>query len=68
MTSKLTFKKERKKYQWNAPLIWSNSPLLQEEPIRGFEVSDYLEFMERLERSYRDVVLTDMKTLRDPVG
>uniref|UniRef100_A0A8D2ZSL4 Protein broad-minded n=1 Tax=Scophthalmus maximus TaxID=52904 RepID=A0A8D2ZSL4_SCOMX len=41
---------------------------LKEEPIRGFEVSDYLEFMERLERSYRDVVLTDMKTLRDPVG
>ncbi|XP_069580309.1 protein broad-minded [Brachyistius frenatus] len=40
---------------------------LKEEPIRGFEVGSYLEFMERLERSYRNVVLTDMKTIRNPV-
>uniref|UniRef100_A0A3B4WUY0 Protein broad-minded n=1 Tax=Seriola lalandi dorsalis TaxID=1841481 RepID=A0A3B4WUY0_SERLL len=31
------------------------------EPIQGFKVSNYLEFMEGLERRYRDIVLTDMK-------
>ncbi|XP_060947669.1 protein broad-minded [Limanda limanda] len=41
---------------------------LKEEPIRGFKFSDHLEFMERLERSYRDIVLPDMKTLRSSVG
>nr|XP_019959269.1 PREDICTED: protein broad-minded [Paralichthys olivaceus] len=41
---------------------------LKEEPIRGFKFSSYLEFMERLERSYRDIVLTDMKTVRNFVG
>uniref|UniRef100_A0A8C4ECP3 Protein broad-minded n=1 Tax=Dicentrarchus labrax TaxID=13489 RepID=A0A8C4ECP3_DICLA len=40
---------------------------LKEEPIQGFKVSNYLEFMEELERSYRDVVLADMKTIRNPV-
>uniref|UniRef100_A0A4W6EPP2 Protein broad-minded n=1 Tax=Lates calcarifer TaxID=8187 RepID=A0A4W6EPP2_LATCA len=39
---------------------------LKEEPIQGFKVSDYLEFMEGLERSYRDTVLTDMKTIGNP--
>ncbi|XP_076021448.1 protein broad-minded [Genypterus blacodes] len=40
---------------------------LKEEPIRGFRVSKYLEFMEVLERSYRSMVLTDMKTVCNPV-
>uniref|UniRef100_A0A8D0CYK9 Protein broad-minded n=1 Tax=Sander lucioperca TaxID=283035 RepID=A0A8D0CYK9_SANLU len=40
---------------------------LKEEPIQGFKVGDYLELMEGLERSYRHVVLTDMKTIRNPV-
>nr|XP_033504941.1 protein broad-minded isoform X2 [Epinephelus lanceolatus] len=40
---------------------------LKEEPIQGFKVSDYLELMDRLERSYRHIVLTDMKTFRNPV-
>ncbi|KAL7389046.1 hypothetical protein ABVT39_025382 [Epinephelus coioides] len=40
---------------------------LKEEPIQGFKVSDYLELMDRLERSYRHIVLTDMKTIRNPV-
>uniref|UniRef100_A0A8C9TLN5 Protein broad-minded n=1 Tax=Scleropages formosus TaxID=113540 RepID=A0A8C9TLN5_SCLFO len=35
---------------------------LKEEPIRGFRVTDYLEFMEGLERTYRPVVLEDMRT------
>uniref|UniRef100_A0A668AQ63 Protein broad-minded n=1 Tax=Myripristis murdjan TaxID=586833 RepID=A0A668AQ63_9TELE len=41
---------------------------LKEEPIQGFRVSDYLEYMEGLERSYRSVVLTDMKNIRNPVA
>ncbi|KAM3602933.1 uncharacterized protein V6R79_013540 [Siganus canaliculatus] len=41
---------------------------LKEEPIQGFQVSSYLDFMQRLERSYRNVVLTDMKTIREPVS
>ncbi|XP_008287243.1 protein broad-minded [Stegastes partitus] len=40
---------------------------LKEEPIQGFEVSNYLEFMTGLERSYRDIVLADMKSIRNPV-
>ncbi|KAI3364478.1 hypothetical protein L3Q82_011270 [Scortum barcoo] len=39
---------------------------LKEEPIQGFKVSNYLEFMEGLERSYRSIVLTDMKAIRNP--
>ncbi|XP_074540670.1 protein broad-minded [Halichoeres trimaculatus] len=40
---------------------------LKEEPIQDFKVSNYLEFMEELEGRYRDIVLTDMKTIRNPV-
>uniref|UniRef100_UPI0037E99F39 protein broad-minded n=1 Tax=Semicossyphus pulcher TaxID=241346 RepID=UPI0037E99F39 len=40
---------------------------LKEEPIQGFKVSNYLEFMEGLQRRHRHMVLTDMKTIRDPV-
>ncbi|XP_056283570.1 protein broad-minded isoform X2 [Pseudoliparis swirei] len=40
---------------------------LKEDPIQGFKVGDYLAFMEELERSYRHIVLTDMKTVRNPV-
>ncbi|XP_041660694.1 protein broad-minded [Cheilinus undulatus] len=40
---------------------------LKEEPIQNFKVSDYLEFMEGLESRYRAIVLTDMKTIRNPV-
>ncbi|XP_010881310.2 protein broad-minded [Esox lucius] len=36
---------------------------LKEEPIPGFKVSNYLEYMEGLERSYRTMVLTDMKNI-----
>ncbi|XP_054474046.1 protein broad-minded [Anoplopoma fimbria] len=41
---------------------------LKEEPIQGFKVSDYLAFMEELEGSYRNIVLTDMKTISNPVA
>ncbi|XP_029318719.1 LOW QUALITY PROTEIN: protein broad-minded [Cottoperca gobio] len=41
---------------------------LKEEPIQGFKVSDYIEIMEGLERSYRHIVLTDMRTIRHPVA
>ncbi|KAF3703043.1 Protein broad-minded TBC1 domain family member 32 [Channa argus] len=40
---------------------------LKEEPIQGFKVSNYLEFMEGLENSYRNIVLTDMTSIRNPV-
>nr|XP_020471046.1 protein broad-minded isoform X2 [Monopterus albus] len=40
---------------------------LKEEPIQGFKVSNYLEFMEELEHSYRKTVLTDMTSIRNPV-
>ncbi|KAL6096154.1 tbc1d32 [Pungitius sinensis] len=40
---------------------------LKEDPIRGFEVGDYLPFMEELERRYRHLVLTNMKTIRNSV-
>lgn len=40
---------------------------LKEEPIRGFRVCDYLDFMEELERRYRSIVLTDMKSVCNPV-
>ncbi|XP_022517701.2 protein broad-minded [Astyanax mexicanus] len=36
---------------------------LKEEPIRGFRVSDYLEYMESLEHSYRGMVLADMRSI-----
>ncbi|XP_053193388.1 protein broad-minded [Scomber japonicus] len=39
---------------------------LKEEPIQDFKVSRYLDFMEDLERSYRSIVLSDMKTVCDP--
>lgn len=39
----------------------------QEDPIRGFEVGEYLSFMKELERSYRHIVLTDMKTISKSV-
>lgn len=41
---------------------------LQEEPIRGFRVCDYLPFMEELERSYRAVVLIAMKDICSAVA
>ncbi|XP_062858509.1 protein broad-minded isoform X2 [Trichomycterus rosablanca] len=34
---------------------------LKEDPIQGFRVSDYLEYMESLEHRYRSMVLTDMR-------
>ncbi|XP_041951920.1 protein broad-minded isoform X1 [Alosa sapidissima] len=37
--------------------------VLQEEPVSGFKVSNYLEFMEGLERRYRAMVLTDMRSI-----
>nr|XP_040016630.1 protein broad-minded isoform X3 [Gasterosteus aculeatus aculeatus] len=40
---------------------------LKEDPIRGFEVGEYLSFMKELERSYRHIVLTDMKTISKSV-
>ncbi|XP_023652961.2 protein broad-minded isoform X1 [Paramormyrops kingsleyae] len=36
---------------------------LKEEPIQGFRMSDHLEYMENLERRYRAMVLTDMKSV-----
>ncbi|KAK1795615.1 hypothetical protein P4O66_001110 [Electrophorus voltai] len=36
---------------------------LKEEPIRGYRVSDYLDYMEALEHSYRAMVLTDMESI-----
>ncbi|XP_029705480.1 protein broad-minded-like isoform X2 [Takifugu rubripes] len=36
---------------------------LKEDPIRGFRVCDYLQFMMELERSYRSVVLTAMRSI-----
>ncbi|XP_028254205.1 protein broad-minded [Parambassis ranga] len=41
--------------------------VLKEEPIQDFKISSYMEFMLQLERSYRNVVLTDMKTIKNPV-
>ncbi|XP_013888484.1 protein broad-minded [Austrofundulus limnaeus] len=40
---------------------------LKEEPIWGFKFCNYLDFMLDLERSYRNVVLTDMKNIKNPV-
>ncbi|XP_007897852.2 LOW QUALITY PROTEIN: protein broad-minded [Callorhinchus milii] len=37
---------------------------LKEEAIRGFRVSNYLEFMENLEHSYRITVLTEMRNIK----
>ncbi|XP_049613503.1 protein broad-minded [Syngnathus scovelli] len=39
---------------------------LKEEPIQGFRFCDYLDFMQLLERRYRNVVLSDMKSIRNP--
>uniref|UniRef100_A0A8C8JDJ1 Protein broad-minded n=1 Tax=Oncorhynchus tshawytscha TaxID=74940 RepID=A0A8C8JDJ1_ONCTS len=41
---------------------------LKEEPIQGFRVSNYLEYMEGLERSYRTMVLTDMNNISQRVS
>ncbi|CAB1340326.1 unnamed protein product [Coregonus sp. 'balchen'] len=41
---------------------------LKEEPIQGFRVSNYLEYMEGLERSYRTMVLTDMKNISQRIS
>ncbi|XP_075893672.1 protein broad-minded isoform X1 [Nelusetta ayraudi] len=40
---------------------------LKEEPIQGFKISSYLEFMEGLECNYRKLVLSDMKNMKNPV-
>uniref|UniRef100_A0A8C5DMF2 Protein broad-minded n=1 Tax=Gouania willdenowi TaxID=441366 RepID=A0A8C5DMF2_GOUWI len=40
---------------------------LKEEPIRGFKVGEYLDFLKGLESSYRSIVLSDMKSIRNPV-
>lgn len=40
---------------------------LKEESIRGFRVSNYLDFMKGLEHKYRNMVLTDMQSVSDPV-
>ncbi|XP_037837614.1 protein broad-minded isoform X2 [Kryptolebias marmoratus] len=40
---------------------------LKEEPIRGFRFSSYLDFMLDLERRYRNIVLTDMKNIKNTV-
>ncbi|XP_021150133.2 protein broad-minded isoform X1 [Columba livia] len=37
---------------------------LKEEALHGFRVSDYLEYMESLETSYRHMLLKDMKNIR----
>ncbi|XP_069462707.1 protein broad-minded isoform X2 [Ambystoma mexicanum] len=37
---------------------------LKEEAFSGFRVSDYLEYMEGLERTYRPMVLKDMRNIR----
>uniref|UniRef100_A0A671MIM7 Protein broad-minded n=1 Tax=Sinocyclocheilus anshuiensis TaxID=1608454 RepID=A0A671MIM7_9TELE len=37
--------------------------ILKEEPIHGFRVSNYLEYMEGLERNYRSMVLSDMRSI-----
>ncbi|XP_019738253.1 protein broad-minded isoform X1 [Hippocampus comes] len=36
---------------------------LKEEPIQGFRFCDYLDFMQLLERRYRNLVLSDMKSI-----
>ncbi|XP_076873991.1 protein broad-minded isoform X2 [Brachyhypopomus gauderio] len=36
---------------------------LKEEPIRGYRVSEYLDYMEALEHGYRGVVLMDMENI-----
>ncbi|XP_072913482.1 protein broad-minded isoform X3 [Hemitrygon akajei] len=37
---------------------------LKEEAIHGFHISRYLEYMEKLEKSYRSTILTDMKNIK----
>ncbi|KAM6964920.1 protein broad-minded [Aplochiton taeniatus] len=41
---------------------------LKEEPIQGFRVSSYLEYMEGLEQKYRSMVLTHMKNITQKVS
>uniref|UniRef100_A0AAV2KGI4 Protein broad-minded n=1 Tax=Knipowitschia caucasica TaxID=637954 RepID=A0AAV2KGI4_KNICA len=40
---------------------------LKEEPIQGFRICDYLDFMESLEHKYKDIVLSDMTSVCNPV-
>ncbi|KAJ8270728.1 hypothetical protein GJAV_G00118580 [Gymnothorax javanicus] len=40
---------------------------LKEEPVQGFRVSNYLEYMEGLEQKYRGLVLTDMKKITQDI-
>ncbi|KAM6915461.1 protein broad-minded [Xenentodon cancila] len=40
---------------------------LKEEAIQGFEFKNYLRFMLSLEHSYRNIVLSDMKSVRNPL-
>ncbi|XP_035280107.1 protein broad-minded isoform X1 [Anguilla anguilla] len=40
---------------------------LKEEPVQGFKVSNYLEYMEGLEQRYRAVVLADMKKITQEI-
>ncbi|XP_067097847.1 LOW QUALITY PROTEIN: protein broad-minded [Osmerus mordax] len=41
---------------------------LKEEPIQDFRVSNYLEYMEGLERNYRNLVLPDMKNITSRIS
>uniref|UniRef100_A0A3Q3WXC1 Protein broad-minded n=1 Tax=Mola mola TaxID=94237 RepID=A0A3Q3WXC1_MOLML len=41
---------------------------LKEEPIQDFKVSNYMDFMQGLELSYRSIILTDMKSIHNPVN
>lgn len=59
----ICFKNGGMSLYWNAFFL----NYLQEEPIRGFKVCEYLEFMVLLEQSYRAVVLTGMKNVCIPV-
>ncbi|KAG7460999.1 hypothetical protein MATL_G00204850 [Megalops atlanticus] len=40
---------------------------LKEEPVRGFRVSDYLQYMEDLEHRYRARVLSDMRKITQKI-
>lgn len=59
----ICFKNGGMSLYWNA--FFFN--YLQEEPIQGFKVCEYLEFMVLLEQSYRNIVLTAMKNICIPV-
>ncbi|XP_059837462.1 protein broad-minded isoform X2 [Hypanus sabinus] len=48
-------------------LLWKAREELAEsleEAIHGFHISRYLEYMEKLEKSYRSTILTDMKNIK----